>query len=86
MKVLATHGWQKIEDASFGVKAVHALAERFTIPLKEAKVNCALLQQEWEDMVYYAKRYINLVQDPYPIVWWKLFNSPDANKWQIYLA
>ena len=25
--------------------------------------------------------YINLVQDPYRVVWWKLFNSPDANKW-----
>ena len=50
-------------------------------PLQEAKVNCALLQQEWEDMVYYAKEYINLVQDPYRVVWWKLFNSPDAKKW-----
>lgn len=81
LKVLATHGWQKTDDASFGLDAVQALAERFTIPLLEAKVNCALLQQEWEDMVYYAKQYINLVQDPYRVVWWKLFNSPDAGKW-----
>ena len=38
MKVLATHGWQKTEDASFGVEAVQALAKRFTIPHQEAKV------------------------------------------------
>ena len=81
LKVLATHGWQKTEDASFGVEAIHALAERFAVPLQEAKVNCALLEQEWEDMVYYAKEYINLVQDPYRVVWWKLSNSPDATKW-----
>ena len=81
LKVLATHGWQKTEDASFGVEAIHALAERFAVPLQEAKVNCALLEQEWEDMVYYAKEYINLVQDPYRVVWWKLINSPDATKW-----
>lgn len=65
LKVLATHGWQKTEDASFGVEAIHALAERFAVPLQEANVNCALLEQEWEDMVYYAKEYITLVQDPY---------------------
>ena len=65
LKILATHGWQKTEDASFGVDAVHALAERFAVPLQDAKVNCALLDQEWEDIVYYAKQYINLVQDPY---------------------
>ena len=81
LKVLATHGWHKTEDASFGVEAVQALAKGFTIPLQEAGVNCALLEHEWEDMVYYAKEYINLVQDPYRVVWWKLFNSPDANKW-----
>ena len=81
LKILATHGWQKTDDASFGLDAVQALAERFTIPLQEAIVNCASIQEEWEDMVYYAKQYINLVQDPYRVVWWKLYNSPDARKW-----
>ena len=37
-------------------------------------------------MVYYAKQYINLVQNPYRVVWWKLFNSPDAIKWENILA
>ena len=78
LKVLATHGWQKTEDASFGIEAVQALGERFAIPLQEARVNCALLQQEWEDMVYYAKQQV-----PYRVVWWKLFN---AIKWTNILA
>ena len=29
----------------------------------------------------FAKQYINLVTDPYRVVWWKLFKSPDAKKW-----
>ena len=40
------------------------------------KSNSAFLEQEWEDMVYYAIQYIYLVENPYRLVWWKLFNSP----------
>ena len=57
----------KTADASFGYEAIHHLQSRFTIPLQEAKVNCALLRQEWDDVVFYAKEY-NLVQDPYRVV------------------
>ena len=34
----------------------------------------------------YAKRYLNLVQDDYKIIWWKLFNAPDSTKWTNILA
>ena len=44
LKILATHGWEKTEDGSFGYEAVQCLAVRFAVPLQEAKVNCALLQ------------------------------------------
>ena len=44
-------------------------------------VNCAVLNEEWDDIVEYAKRYLNLVQDDYKVSWWKLFNSPDSTKW-----
>ena len=86
LKILATHGWEKTTDASFGYEAIHTLQQRFAIPLQEAGVNCALLQQEWDDVVFYAKQYINLVKDPYSVVWWKLFNSPDASKWENILT
>ena len=81
LKILATHGWEKTDDSSFGYEAIQYLALKFATPLQTAGVNCALLQQEWDDIVYHAKQYINLVQDPYGVVWWKLFNSPDAKKW-----
>lgn len=81
LKILATHGWEKTTDAMFGYDAIQHLQLRFATPLAKANVNCALLRQEWDDLIFYAKQYINLVQDPYRVVWWKLFNSPDAKKW-----
>lgn len=86
LKVVATHGWHKSTDASFGIEGVKALADRFTIPLQKANVNSALLLSEWEEMVYYAKEYINIVQEPYRVVWWKLFNADDAKNWTNILA
>ena len=51
------------------------------LPLEKTGVNCVLLQEEWVDKDSYAKSYINLVQDAYPVVWWKLFNCAEAAKW-----
>ena len=77
---------KKTGDASFGYSADESLSTRFETPLQEAGVNCALLQEEWDEIVYYAKQYLNLVTDPYNVVWWKLFNSPDACKWKNILT
>ena len=43
-------------------------------------MNCSLLREEWSEMVDYAKRYLNLVQVEYQVLWWKLFNAVDAQK------
>ena len=86
LKILATHGWEKTESAAFGYESVQHLSTRFAIPLQEAGVNSSQLQDEWEDIVFFAKQYINLVQNSYKIVWWKLFNSPDAPKWKNILT
>ena len=37
-------------------------------------------------MVDYAKRYLNLVQVEYQVLWWKLFNAVDAKKWTNILS
>ena len=29
----------------------------------------------------YAKRYLNLVEDDYKVIWWKLYNVPYAKNW-----
>ena len=34
----------------------------------------------------YAKRYLNLVEDDYKVIRWKLYNVPDAKKWTNILA
>ena len=31
--------------------------------LEKAGVDCSLMPEEWEDIVDYAKRYLNLVQE-----------------------
>ena len=36
--------------------------------------------------MYHAKQYLNLVTDSYNVVWWKLFNSPNACKWKNILT
>ena len=40
-----------------------------------------MIKDEWEDMTDYAKRYLDLVQDDYRTIWWKIFNSPSDNNW-----
>ena len=69
-------------DASFGHEAIQHLQSRFATPLQWANVNSDLLQQEWDDMVWYSKQCINLVQKSYSVVWWILLNSCDAKKWK----
>ena len=49
-------------------------------------MDCSLLKQEWDDIVDYAKRYLNLVEDDYKVVWWKLYNVLDATNWTNILA
>ena len=58
----------------------------FRIPLEKACTSISHIQGEWDDMVDYAKRYFNLVQDTYCTIWWKLFNSVDAGKWSNILT
>ena len=37
-------------------------------------------------MVDYSKRYLNLVQEPYQVIWWKLFNASCCSKWSNILG
>lgn len=37
---------------------------------------------EWDDMVDYARRYLDIVRLDYKIIWWRIFNATDANKWR----
>ena len=56
------------------------LSSKFTLPLLKAG-GISLLLEEWKDIVDYSKRYLNLVQEPYQVIWWKLFNASCCSKW-----
>lgn len=51
---------------------------RFRVLLEKADVSWTEAKNEWDDMVHYAKQYLNLVKDDYRTVF---FNSPDAKNW-----
>ena len=86
LTILATSGLEKDEDDSFAHAALESLSTRFRAPLEKAGVDCSLIQQEWEDIIDFAKCYLNLVQENYTVIWWKLFNAVDACNWQNILA
>ena len=84
--ILATNGWERSESASFGHAALDAICQRFQIPLETASIDCAAVQEEWDDMVDYGKKYLNLVQEDYKVLWWKLFNAVDSKDWKNILG
>ena len=84
--LLATNGWQRTEDSVFGHVPLHEVCSQFSVPLEQAGVDCSVVCEEWDDMVEYACKFLNLVQEDYKVIWWKLFNAVDAKKWANVLA
>ncbi len=81
LTVLATQGWEKTTDADFAKPSLEQLSTQFAEPLRRANIDALVLEEEWEDMLDYAKRYLNIVQEECSIIWWKLFNAACAKKW-----
>ena len=86
LTLLATNGWEQTQSTTFGQGALEAVCSWFAIPLEKAGVDCSLALDEWNDMVEYAKTYLDLVTQDYKAVWWKLYNGGFAFKWQNILA
>lgn len=63
-----------------------AVCRRFEAPLRNASIDLAQIREEWDDMLSYAKKYLNLVQEDYKVIWWKLFNSVDSQDWSNILG
>ena len=84
--LLATNGWEQADSASFGYAALDAVCERFSTPLESASVDCFVVKDEWDSMVEYGKKFLNLVQEDYKVIWWKLFNAIDSSQWSNVLA
>ena len=81
LSLLATQGWEKPESVGLIAAALESLSSHFKVPLEGSEVDCSVLQEEWDDMSDYAKRYLSLATEDYRTIWWKLFNAANASKW-----
>jgi len=86
LTILATQGWNKSNEVDFSTTKIDELVQQFLVPLQEAGVNTAQIIEEWEDMLDYARRYLNITEEENQIIWFKLFNCPDSKKWTNILA
>ena len=86
LKILATQGWNKSDDIDFASVNLDNLVQQYLIPLQKATVDTSVINEEWEDMVEYARRYLNIAEEDHQIIWYKLFNCPDSSKWKNILA
>ena len=86
LTLLVPQGWNRSGDGDFADSALAELCLQFATPLHKTGVDISLIKEEWDDMIEYANRYLNLVQEDYQTIWWKLFNSPDFKKWSNILA
>ena len=84
--ILATHGWERQESTDFGHPALEAIVSKFEIPLtKVSGFEKDKVTEEWDNMVEYARQYLNLI-DNYKVIWWKIFNAPVASRWKNVLV
>ena len=78
--LLATHGWERHSGSSFGHEPLSFVVDRYSLPLREGGANASVIQEEWDDVVSYAKDYLELTTQDYKAVWWKIYRCIDAKK------
>lgn len=62
-------------------EAVDHISTYFRLPLEAKELSFVSVQDEIEEAVDYARRYLNISETDYRKVWYKLFSCPDAKKW-----
>ena len=74
-------GMLDLDDFAEVRAAVEYITSMFRIPL-EAKGMCvASIQDEVEDVVSYARKYLPIGSENYHKIWYKLYTSPDSSRW-----
>ncbi len=76
----------KSDEPSFAYEAIECVSRKFSVPFEKANIDCSLLKEEWDDIVDYSKCYLNIAQEDYKTIWWKPYNSVDAQKWSNLLG
>ena len=71
--------------ADFADAALQHLSDRFAVPLDKVGADVSMFLEEWNDFVDYARRYLNMVQEPSRVIWWKLLIHLALAVGQIYL-
>ena len=90
--VLDTHSWacqtggvleeDEIDDDTAEVKeAVEYITAHFREPLETTGVSLATIQDEAEEVVHYARKYLSMDTEVYRKIWYKLCAAPDIEKW-----
>ena len=62
-------------------EAVEYLTSHFREPLEAKGVTLESIQDEVEEIVFYARKYLNIGTECYQKIWYKLYTSPDVRKW-----
>ena len=83
LNILATQGWGRGDDASFGLIALQYLATLFEEPLES---DYSKLQGEWDEIVDHATKYFNIATEENNTILWKRFNCPQSKNWPIILG
>ncbi len=55
------------------------VCSQFLVPLEAAGVDISAVQDERDDIVDYAKRYLDIIRQDYRVIWLKIF--ADTKKW-----
>ena len=81
---LETQNWQEKESGSNGEEhmadiraAMQSLVSTFRIPLESRGVCLSTIQDDIEEAVEYARKYLPIGRDSYRKIWYKLHTCPD---------
>lgn len=66
--------------------AVEYIISHFREPLQASGIDLTDIQDEVEEIVEYARQYLSIEAECYNKVWYKLYISPDSQKWKQVLA
>ena len=69
------------DDLAKVSKAIEYITSLFREPLKAKGVDLTNIQDELEEIIPYARKYLSIGQEGYQKVWYKLHTAPDASKW-----
>ena len=88
--LLDTQSWQSSPEGEHSntdeeeddLTEIREAVEYITLHFREAKcVDLANVQDELEEIIPYARKYLSIGQEGYQKVWYKLHTAPDASKW-----